>query len=243
MARALRPIPLTGFAGGPGDGIVASAVRARLVAGGARGAASRSRSSWSPASRARESAVGSISVTTFGALYVGYGVACLVALRGARRRRASTSASTSCSRCCWAPGPSDIFAYFGGRAPGPSPAGARDLAQQDRRGLRDRPRGRHLHDLGDALPPGLQPISRRCSIGVGVALAGSARRPLRVVPQARPRGQGLGHAARPATAACSTASTPCCSRGRPRSRSWPCSARPRPLVTYAADDAQRRAPR
>ena len=50
---------------------------------------------------------------------------------------------------------SDIFAYFGGRLLGPPPPGARDLAQEDGRGVRDRPRGRHLHDLGHALPPGL----------------------------------------------------------------------------------------
>ena len=40
----------------------------------------------------------------------------------------------------------------------------------------------------------------------------AARRPLRVAPQARRRDQGRRHASSRATAACSTASTGCCSR-------------------------------
>ena len=114
MARRLRPIPLTGFAGRPG----AWSSRPRRAASAGRWRcsprASRSRSWWSPASRARESALGSISVTTFGALYVGGGVASLVALRGldGPSEHFGFNLVLAVLLGTWA---SDIFAYFGGR--------------------------------------------------------------------------------------------------------------------------------
>ena len=75
---------------------------------------------------------------------------------------------------------------------------------------------RHLRRLGDALRPAPDAACRRSRSALAIALAGAARRPLRVVPQARPERQGLRHAARRATAACSTASTRCSSRRRRR---------------------------
>ena len=113
MARRLRPIPLTGFAGG----------LAMVVATSAGGIG------WSLAVLAvsvpitflvvagvspRESALGAISVTTFGALYVGGGIASLVALRGldGPSEHFGFNLVLAVLLGTWA---SDIFAYFGGR--------------------------------------------------------------------------------------------------------------------------------
>jgi phosphatidate cytidylyltransferase len=62
----------------------------------------------------RESALGSISVTTFGALYVGGGIASLVALRGldGTGEHFGFNLVLAVLLGTWA---SDIFAYFGGR--------------------------------------------------------------------------------------------------------------------------------
>jgi len=113
MARGLRPIPLTGFAAGlaivlvtwhSGVGwslavLAASIPVTFLVVAGLA---------------ARESALGSIAVTTFGALYVGGGLASLVALRGlsGESERFGFNLVLAVLLGTWA---SDIFAYFGGR--------------------------------------------------------------------------------------------------------------------------------
>jgi phosphatidate cytidylyltransferase len=113
LARRLRPIPLTGFAAGlaivlvtwtSGIGWSLAALAASLpitfivVAGVA----------------SRESAFGSIAVTTFGALYVGGGLASLVALRGldGPAEHFGFNLVLAVLLGTWA---SDIFAYFGGR--------------------------------------------------------------------------------------------------------------------------------
>jgi phosphatidate cytidylyltransferase len=113
MARGLRPIPLTGFAAGlamilatwhSGIGWSLAALAASVpitfivVAGVA----------------SRESALGSVAVTTFGALYVGGGMASLVALRGLTGVSDIFGFNLVLAVLLgtWA---SDIFAYFGGR--------------------------------------------------------------------------------------------------------------------------------
>jgi phosphatidate cytidylyltransferase len=113
MARGLRPIPLTGFAAGlaivlvtwhSGVGWSLAALAASIpitflvVAGVA----------------SRESALGSIAVTTFGALYIGGGLASLVALRGLSGASDEFGFNLVLAVLLgtWA---SDIFAYFGGR--------------------------------------------------------------------------------------------------------------------------------
>ena len=113
MARGLRPIPLTGFAAGlaivlvtwhAGVGWSLAALAASIpitflvVAGVA----------------SRESALGSIAVTTFGALYIGGGLASLVALRGlsGASEEFGFNLVLAVLLGTWA---SDIFAYFGGR--------------------------------------------------------------------------------------------------------------------------------
>jgi phosphatidate cytidylyltransferase len=113
MARGLRPIPLTGFgaalamvvatfAGGIGWSLAARAASVRgtlLVVAGIAG---------------RESALGSVAVTTFSALYVGGGIASLVALRAVEgdADRFGFNLLLAVLLGTWA---SDIFAYFGGR--------------------------------------------------------------------------------------------------------------------------------
>jgi phosphatidate cytidylyltransferase len=113
MGRTLRPIPLTGFAAG----------LAMVLATWHSGIG------WSPAALAasipvtflvvagvasRESALGSVAVTTFGALYVGGGMASLVALRGLAGASDTFGFNLVLAVLLgtWA---SDIFAYFGGR--------------------------------------------------------------------------------------------------------------------------------
>jgi phosphatidate cytidylyltransferase len=113
MARGLRPIPLTGFAAGlamvlttwhSGVGwslaVVAASIPVTFIV--VAGLASR------------ESALGSIAVTTFGALYVGGGMASLVALRGLTGVSDTFGFNLVLAVLLgtWA---SDIFAYFGGR--------------------------------------------------------------------------------------------------------------------------------
>jgi phosphatidate cytidylyltransferase len=113
MTRGLRPIALTGFAAG------LAMVLATWVAG----------IGWSLAVLAasipitfivvagvasRESALVSVAVTTFGALYVGGGMASLVALRGldGPSDHFGFNLVLAVLLGTWA---SDIFAYFGGR--------------------------------------------------------------------------------------------------------------------------------
>jgi phosphatidate cytidylyltransferase len=113
MGRSLRPIPLTGFAAGLGMVL----------------ATWHSGIGWSPAALAasvpitfvvvaglasRESALGSVAVTTFGALYVGGGMASLVALRALTGPSDSFGFNLVLAVLLgtWA---CDIFAYFGGR--------------------------------------------------------------------------------------------------------------------------------
>jgi phosphatidate cytidylyltransferase len=114
MARGQRPIPLTGFAAGLGMvlatwgggigwslAVLAASIPVTflVVAGVAP----------------RESALGSVAVTTFGALYVGGGMASLVALRGLESAdvdRFGWNLVLAVLLGTWA---SDIFAYFGGR--------------------------------------------------------------------------------------------------------------------------------
>ncbi len=113
MSRRLRPIPLTGFAAGLAmvlatwaDGVgwslaaLAASIPVTFVV--VAGLASR------------ESALGSVSVTTFGALYVGGGMASLVALRGLDGpvHGFGWNLVLAVLLGTWA---SDIFAYFGGR--------------------------------------------------------------------------------------------------------------------------------
>jgi phosphatidate cytidylyltransferase len=113
MARRLRPIPLTGFAagiamvlatwgGGIGWSLAALAASVPITFLVVAGVAPR------------ESALGSVAVTTFGALYVGGGVASLVALRGlsGATEHFGFNAVLAVLLGTWA---SDIFAYFGGR--------------------------------------------------------------------------------------------------------------------------------
>jgi len=113
MSRGLRPIALTGFAAGLamvlatwGGGIgwslaalAASLPITFLVVAGVS---------------ARESALCSVAVTTFGALYIGGGMASLVALRGLDGEvdRFGWNLVLAVLLGTWA---SDIFAYFGGR--------------------------------------------------------------------------------------------------------------------------------
>ena len=61
-------------------------------------------------------------------------------------------------------------------------------------------------------------------LGLVVAVVAPARRPVRVDAQARPRPQGLRRRCCPATAACSTASTRCCSACRSPT-TWPSISR------------------
>jgi phosphatidate cytidylyltransferase len=113
MARVLRPIPLTGFAGGLamvlatwhagiGWSLAALAASVPLTFIVVAGVASR------------ESALGSVAVTTFGAFYVGGGIASLVALRGLSGPSDTFGFNLVLAVLLgtWA---SDIFAYFGGR--------------------------------------------------------------------------------------------------------------------------------
>jgi phosphatidate cytidylyltransferase len=113
MGRKLRPIPLTGFAaglamvlatfaGGVGWSLAALAASVPITFIVVAGVASR------------ESALGSVSVTTFGALYIGGGMASLVALRGldGPSDNFGWNLVLAVLLGTWA---SDIFAYFGGR--------------------------------------------------------------------------------------------------------------------------------
>jgi phosphatidate cytidylyltransferase len=113
MGRKLRPIPLTGFAaglamvlatwgGGIGWSLAALAASIPVTFVVVAGVASR------------ESALGSVAVTTFGALYVGGGMASLVALRGLDGASDDFGWNLVLAILLgtWA---SDIFAYFGGR--------------------------------------------------------------------------------------------------------------------------------
>jgi phosphatidate cytidylyltransferase len=113
MGRRLRPIPLTGFAaglamvlatwqGGIGWSLAALAASLPITFIVVAGVASR------------ESALGSVAVTTFGALYVGGGMASLVALRGLAGPSEIFGFNLVLAVLLgtWA---SDIFAYFGGR--------------------------------------------------------------------------------------------------------------------------------
>ena len=191
--RELRPIPLTGFAAGlamvlatwGGDigwslaALAASIPITFLVVAGVA---------------SRESALGSVAVTTFGALYIGGGMASLVALRGLDGPRRPLRLEPRARGAARDVGLGHLR-LLRRAPPRPPPPRARDLAQEDGRGLRDRPRGRHLHDLGDALPAGLHEPAGAAR-GRRRGARGAARRPLRVVPQARSRRQGLGHAAR-----------------------------------------------
>jgi phosphatidate cytidylyltransferase len=113
MGRKLRPIPLTGFAaglamviatfaGGVGWSLAALAASVPITFIVVAGVASR------------ESALVSVAVTTFGALYIGGGMASLVALRGldGPSDHFGWNLVLAVLLGTWA---SDIFAYFGGR--------------------------------------------------------------------------------------------------------------------------------
>ena len=117
MARPLRPIPLSGFAGGLGMAVAASLggigwtlvvlaavipLTFLVVAGVA----------------ARESALGSIAVTVFCAFYVGGGVASLIALRRLSDPDVAHFGFNVVLAVLLGTWASDIFAYFGGRAIG-----------------------------------------------------------------------------------------------------------------------------
>ena len=222
MARGLRPIPLTGFAAGLA--MVLATWHAEIGWSLAALAASIPVTFIVVAGVApRESALGSVAVTTFGALYIGGGVASLVALRGL------TGAERHLRLQPRARGPAGhvglrhlrLLRRAAARSPS---AGARDLAQQDGGGVRHRPGRRHLHDLGHALSRGLHEppgAARGCRRGAGRA----ARRPLRVVPRSATSASRTRGRCWPGTAASSTASTHCSLRVRRRSPSSPCSAR------------------
>jgi phosphatidate cytidylyltransferase len=115
MARGLRPVPLTGYAGGAGIVVVShtsgldwsvavllgTVVATFLIAA---------------AVSARESALVTVAVTTFGVVWIGFGVAFLVLLRdvpGPHHFGFNLLLATLLAT--WA---SDIFAYFGGRLVG-----------------------------------------------------------------------------------------------------------------------------
>jgi phosphatidate cytidylyltransferase len=113
MGRKLRPIALTGFAaglamvlatwgGGIGWSLAALAASIPITFVVVAGVASR------------ESALVSVAVTTFGALYIGGGMASLVALRGldGSSDQFGWNLVLAVLLGTWA---SDIFAYFGGR--------------------------------------------------------------------------------------------------------------------------------
>ena len=113
MGRKLRPIALTGFAaglamvlatwgGGIGWSLAALAASIPITFVVVAGVASR------------ESALVSVAVTTFGALYIGGGMASLVALRGLDGASDDFGWNLVLAVLLgtWA---SDIFAYFGGR--------------------------------------------------------------------------------------------------------------------------------
>src|SRR6195952_209851 len=119
MGRKLRPIALTGFAaglamvlapwgGGIGWSLAAIAASVPITFVVVAGVSSR------------ESALGSVSVTTFGALYIGGGMASLVALRGLDGASDDFGWNLVLAVLLgtWA---SDIFAYFGGRLLGRHP--------------------------------------------------------------------------------------------------------------------------
>ena len=110
---------------------------------------------------------------------------------GRHRHRASCSAPSS------PPSPTTSAASFVGRNAGPPPAGSGDQPQQDgrgpdrrrgrrRRGRRRRARRRSARTRGTT-------SARRLALGLVVAVARPARRPVRVDDQARPRRQGHGH--------------------------------------------------
>ena len=115
MARVLRPVPISGFLGGLGMVVAASLggigwtlvviaalvpVTFLVVAGIA----------------ARESALTSIAVTIFAAIYVGGGIASLVALRGLEHPGVDHFGFNVVLAVLLGTWASDIFAYFGGRA-------------------------------------------------------------------------------------------------------------------------------
>ena len=112
MARALRPIPLCGYAGGAGVVIAAyessipwtvAAVLATLLATFLVVAAVS----------VRESALASLGVTLLGVVWIGYGVAFPVLLRGLHGpNHFGFNVLLAVLIGTWA---SDIFAYFGGR--------------------------------------------------------------------------------------------------------------------------------
>jgi phosphatidate cytidylyltransferase len=112
IARARRPIPLTGQAGGVALVVVANSWGLEWTVAVAFGTLVAT-FLVTAAISARESALVTMAVTVFGALYVGYGVAFLVLLRGAEGPdRPGFDLLLAVFVAVWL---SDIFAYFGGR--------------------------------------------------------------------------------------------------------------------------------
>ena len=103
---------------------------------------------------------------------------------------------------------------------------ARDQPQQDRSKASSAARCRRSSCACSILKyhPGRVPVGRRQGALARLRRVdrGAARRSGRVDDQARPRHQGHGHRCCPATAACSTASTHCCSCCRRRT-TWSAS--------------------
>ena len=149
-------------------------------------------------------------------------------------RRRSGSGWRSPTPCCCATPPhgdgividvlvgtflGDTGAYLGGRSFGTPAAGAADLAEQDRRGARDRLPRRRARDVVRRALPGLA-LGRP---GAAARRRGrrrrAARRPVRVPGQARLGRQGHRARCSAPTAARSTASTPRSSRSSPATTS------------------------
>jgi phosphatidate cytidylyltransferase len=115
ITRSLRPIPLTGHAGGLAIVAVSNAYGLEWSLAAALGTLVAT-FLVTAAISARESAVVTMAVTVFGTLYVGYGVAFLVLLRGVEGpNRAGFDYLLAVFVAVWL---SDIFAYFGGRVLG-----------------------------------------------------------------------------------------------------------------------------
>ena len=112
----------------------------------------------------------------------------------------------------------DTAAYFVGRAGRTAQARAGDLAGQDMGGLRRRDgRGRSSSRSSPSTSSDFLSIGQALVLGARDRGRGAARRPVRVGAQARHGREGHGRAARPGTAACSTASTRSSSPSSPRS--------------------------
>ena len=211
MARGLRPIVLAGYCGAVAALVGAETGRRRVDARRPARSRSRSCSSSPPCRDTRQSATVSIGDDRV-------------------RRRLDRLRARAPDPAAREPrdGRTSIFAVAP-RASSPptssptSAGGSRAATGWRRRSRRGRP-GRassagaacDRRDLRSSSSTTGFHDGRRCCSASAVGARGAARRPVRVAREARPRREGLGARCWSATAACSTGSTRCSSRPRPR---------------------------